>query len=336
MGGAGVAAGVYTIIAFAVPPVQRPAYTGLIGASYGVASVIGPLLGGVFTSHATWRWCFYVNLPIGGVSAVIIFLLFNAPAAAKPVQAPWTEKLLQMDPLGTFTIMAAIVCFLLAIQWGGVTKSWSDSSVIGTIVGFVLLLIAFGVVEWYMGERAVLQGALIGRRDILVNCIYNFLYVHTSSNDDASLIGKQAMLAFSSFCSTIFRFIFSPSITFLPPRAVFAIFPLCSVLVSWSIRDSKYARMLTIVAIFTILSGGLISTFGIYVPFLLGGSALATIGAGLLYTLDIGSPSSHWIGYQALTGIGIGLSIQVPIIANQAFVKVSQISEVTAITLRMS
>ena len=73
--------------------------------------------------------------------------------------------------------------------------------------------------------------------------------------------------------------------------------------------------------------------FGIYVPGLLGGAALATIGSGLIYTLDIGSPSSHWIGYQALAGIGIGTAIQVPIIANQAFVHMSDISSVTAVTL---
>ena len=175
MGGAGIASGAYTIIAFAVPPEQRAAYTGLLGASYGCASVIGPLLGGVFTSHATWRWCFYVNLPIGGASAAVILLFFQAPAASKPVKASWKETILQMDPAGTFTIMAAIVCYLLALQWGGVTKAWSDSSVIGTLVGFFLLLTVFGVVEWYMGDRAVLQGALLGRREILVSCLYIFL-----------------------------------------------------------------------------------------------------------------------------------------------------------------
>ena len=79
-----------------------------------------------------------------------------------------------MDLLGTFIIMAAIVCFLLALQWGGVTKAWSDPSVIGTLVGFALLLVVFGIVEWYMGDRAVLQGKLIGRREILVNCLYVF------------------------------------------------------------------------------------------------------------------------------------------------------------------
>lgn len=80
-----------------------------------------------------------------------------------------------MDPLGSFIIMAAIVCYLLALQWGGVTKAWSDSSVIGTLVGFGLLLVVFGIVEWYMGDRAVMQGALLGRREILVNCLYIFL-----------------------------------------------------------------------------------------------------------------------------------------------------------------
>lgn len=87
------------------------------------------------------------------------------------------------------------------------------------------------------------------------------------------------------------------------------------------------------ISLFSVVSGGLISTFGVYVPFLIGGSLLATIGAGLIYTLDIGTSSAHWIGYQTLAGIGIGLSIQVPIIANQAFVEMSEISSVTAITL---
>ena len=175
MGGAGIASGTYTVIAFAVPPTQRAAYTGLLGGAYGCASVIGPLLGGVFTSQATWRWCFYINLPIGGASALVIFLFFQTPAASKPVKASWREKMLQMDPLGTFIIMAAIICYLLALQWGGVTKPWNDSSVIGTLVGFGLLLILFGVAEWYMGDRAVMQGALLGRREILVMCLYVFL-----------------------------------------------------------------------------------------------------------------------------------------------------------------
>ena len=77
----------------------------------------------------------------------------------------------------------------------------------------------------------------------------------------------------------------------------------------------------------------MITAFGVYVPWLLAGSSLATIGVGLIYTLDIGTPSSKWIGYQALAGIGLGFAFQVPMIANQSFVKMSEISSVTAITL---
>ena len=77
----------------------------------------------------------------------------------------------------------------------------------------------------------------------------------------------------------------------------------------------------------------MITAFGVYVPWLLAGSCLATIGTGLIYMLDIGTPSSKWIGYQALAGIGLGFAFQVPMIANQAFVKMSEISSVTAITL---
>lgn len=118
------------------------------------------------------------------------------------------------------------------------------------------------------------------------------------------------------------------------PRVESATYLSYLVLVSFpAAENSSYAQKLTFIAIFTILSGGLITVYGVYVPFLLAGGAIATIGTGLLYTLDIGSPSSHWIGYQALAGIGTGLSIQVPIIANQAFVEVSEISSVTAVTL---
>ena len=118
---------------------------------------------------------FYVNLPVGGASALVILLFFQTPAASKPQKASWLETFLQMDPLGTFTIMAAIVCYLLALQWGGTTKSWNNSSVIGTLVGFGLLVVLFIVVEWWMGDRALLQRDLLGRREIAVHCTFIFL-----------------------------------------------------------------------------------------------------------------------------------------------------------------
>lgn len=81
-----------------------------------------------------------------------------------------------MDPLGTLLVMAAIICYILALQWGGTTRSWDDSSVIGTLVGFAILAILFGANEWYVGERALLPGSLICNRAIMANCLYIFFF----------------------------------------------------------------------------------------------------------------------------------------------------------------
>jgi hypothetical protein len=108
------------------------------------------------------------------LSGVISLFLFKAPPGAQPAKASWREKFLQMDLLGTFTIMAAVVCYLLALQWGGVTKAWSSADVIATIVGFVLIIVLFVVIECWMGERALLQPRLLKQRNIWANSLYVF------------------------------------------------------------------------------------------------------------------------------------------------------------------
>jgi len=115
LGAAGIGTGAYTIIAFVAEPRKRPMFTGIIGVSYGIASVVGPLIGGVFADKISWRWCFYINLPIGGVSSLIILLFFHTPSDAKPTGASWKEKLLQLDLVGTAMIMGAVVAYILAL-----------------------------------------------------------------------------------------------------------------------------------------------------------------------------------------------------------------------------
>ena len=171
-GGAGIASGSYTILAFAVPPSRAAAFTGVLGVVYAVASVVGPLLGGVFTANVSWRWCFYINLPIGGVSAVIILIFFTAPKAAKPQPAPFKEKILQLDLGGAFILMAAVVCLILALQWGGTTKPWSDPDVIGTLVGFFVIIAVFIVNEWWMDERALMVPRLMKQKTLALMSSY--------------------------------------------------------------------------------------------------------------------------------------------------------------------
>lgn len=196
-GAAGVLAGCYTIVAFAVRPEQRPAFTGVLAATYGVGSSIAPVIGGALADKVSWRWwyvstqictatfltklfphSFYINLPIGGVSVAIILFTFKSPPLSrneKDIGALWSEKLKQMDLIGTFTIMAAVTCLLLALQWGGVSKSWSSADVIGTLVGFCLISGAFVILEYVQGDRALLVPHILRKRVVYVGCLVSFL-----------------------------------------------------------------------------------------------------------------------------------------------------------------
>jgi MFS family permease len=111
------------MIVYAVPLQKRPQYQGMLGAVYGVASIIGPLIGGAFTTNVTWRWCFYINLPLGGLVLLFVFFLLRIPK--KSSQNTLKYKLQQLNVEGLFALLPGVICLCLALQWGGFTYSVS-------------------------------------------------------------------------------------------------------------------------------------------------------------------------------------------------------------------
>lgn len=138
LGGGGLMVLSMAIVGDLVPPRERGKYQGLFGAVFGATSVLGPLLGGFFTEHLSWRWVFYVNLPVGVVALVVIAAVLHIPVRR-------TKH--TIDYLGTFLIASVATCLVLVASLGGTTWAWGSAKIIGLAALSVVLLIAFVLVE---------------------------------------------------------------------------------------------------------------------------------------------------------------------------------------------
>jgi MFS family permease len=177
--GAGAAAlfsGGMTIIGYTVPLQKRPIFIALLSSMFGIASVVGPLIGGVFTDSPTltWRWCFWINLPFGGVALATVFVFFKNPKR-KSTSLTFKQKIGQMDILGAVFLICGIVCLLLALQWGGTQYPWSDSRVWGTLLGFGLIILVFIGLQVWRGESATIPPRILKQRTVAAGCLFSAL-----------------------------------------------------------------------------------------------------------------------------------------------------------------
>ncbi|THV76873.1 MFS general substrate transporter [Aureobasidium pullulans] len=294
LGCAGLINGALSIIAASVPLTKRPLYMGFMMSLSQFGVLFGPLIGGALTEYTTWRWCFYINLPVGGIVAVILFF---APVPAGPEKT--VDKkfhagtfLRSLDLVGFALFAPAIIQILLALQWGGTQYAWNSATVIGLFCGGAATLLVFLTWEYFKGDDAMIPLSMVRQRIFWSSCMTVFFTF-------------SSMLCVNYYLPIYFQAVRGAS----PTMSGVDLLP------------SIISQM-----IFAILSGIGVTKVGYYLPFSIACGILTAISAGLLGLLGPHTSMAKWIGYQILGGVGRGLGIQMPIVAIQNLVPKSQAS----------
>ena len=265
IGSAGTFTGASVIFVDLIPLQQRPKYQGFLGAVFGLASISGPLLGGLFTTKVTWRWCFWINVPVGGLAIMVLLLVLPAkPPPKKHVGESFMQRVRQFDPVGMALLLPGLVFLLLALQWGGSGYAWGSTRVVVLLVLGLVLIIAFGISQLWAGDDGAVPPRIISQRSIAAGAVVSL-----------------------GIGSTLVTLTFYLPIWFQAIKGQSA--------VSAGERLLPYFLGTTL---FVIGSGFVVSKTGYYTPPLIAGTALMVVGCGLLTTFRVDTNSGEWVGYQ--------------------------------------
>jgi EmrB/QacA subfamily drug resistance transporter len=286
VGAGGLMVGSQAIMGDIVSPRQRGRYMGYFGAVFGLTSVAGPLLGGLFTERLSWRWVFYINIPIGIIALFVIASVLHIPARR-------TEH--QIDYLGTALLGGAVTCIVLLTTWGGTTYRWGSGTIISLAVAAVLLVVAFCVAEAHAAEP-IIPLELFRNRVFSVSSAVGFI------------------LGFIMFGAIIYIPLYLQTVHGETPTASgLALLPLV------------IGMLITYIP-----SGRLVTRWGRYKIFPVIGTAVMSLG---LYLFSLMTPATPFVLtalFMVVIGLGVGMVMQVLVVAVQNAVPYSRLGTATS------
>ncbi|KAF9347798.1 hypothetical protein BGX26_000749 [Mortierella sp. AD094] len=297
-GVAGIGAGglipmAFIIISDMLDMRERSKYIGSVSGVHAFSSVIGPLLGGTFVDHATWRWSFWINLPIVSLSTLVLSIILNLPTPKGSLK----EKLCRIDYFGTPTLMSAVILLLLALSWAGSKYEWTDGIIIGMISAGVALAVIFILIEWKIPKEPIVP-----------------IYLYKTRN----LWATYAVSFFSGM--SYFGILFYTPIYFQVVKGESA--------TTGGLGIVPFIGGLALAAVF---SGVWANKKGTYLFFLPLGSIIFTTGIALCILFKIDSPRILPIISFLICGIGMGFLMQTSTLAVQAAAEPKYMAMVTAL-----
>jgi EmrB/QacA subfamily drug resistance transporter len=286
LGGGGLMVSAQATIGDVVSPRERGRYMGLFGAVFGVASVAGPLIGGFFTSRASWRWIFYINLPLGLLALVAL-------AVALPEVSERRQH--RVDYLGTVLLGVSLASLVLLTTLGGTSYDWDSAFILGLGALSLAALIAFVFVE-HATPEPVLPPSLFSNRVFVVTSAIGFV------------------VGFALFGALTYLPLFQQVVRGLSPT------------------DSGLQLIPLMAGVLTasIASGQLITRTGRYKHFPIAGTAIAAIGLLLLSGLEQDTGTFLAGLYMLILGLGLGLVMQVLVLAAQNAVPYAELGVATS------
>ncbi|OTB10378.1 hypothetical protein K445DRAFT_70393 [Daldinia sp. EC12] len=299
-GSSGIMNGAFTILAGGVPMAKRPALMGLVIGVSNLGLVMGPLIGGALTQYTTWRWCFYINLPVGGLVAIMLAFVHIPEQMPKPKALSVIRTLhSNLDLLGFALFAPAAIELLLALQYGGFQFAWNSSQIIGLFCGAGVTFIMFLAWEYHKGDDAMVPFSMIQKRTVWASSL------------------SYGLLMSQLFCLSYYLPVYFQGVKGATP-----------------LNSGVYLLPSILGQLFSsVLSGWLVGRVGYYLPFALIGAVMVTIANGILSTLSPTTSTGKWIGYQIIHGVGRGLGMQMPILAVQNTLPPAQISVAMALLM---